>query len=505
MSSKKSFHYFGNTEHQTQNLWAGQRDKFFNFIFTPFKALGITPNILTFASLVCLIPIPFIYTALPWGVAGLLILYSIFDSLDGSYARWSGVAGKAGSILDIANDQLGLLLICFLVLHIGISPGWLVLLYAILYILMIVFAIILNDLGEPTHILFRSKYWLYFFFILFSFKGWDLITPLMLLTCPMMLWSCLRDYFQLWLHFRERQQRKLLTFSNKIQGIILLMVTLIPSLLFYFDNHSVFTNPKKLKTAQWIEKKWKKLTPSQSDNSNIIALTTLSNQKIIALEKLPDKQYKISELIPQYSSYKLKELFQQKMPFTIDDIAINPYTNHLYLLAQNHPTILSLPLDKNLKALPVKSIDSYQVFPRNVTSISFIGESQLLISFSSGSTHLGVIPTPETIPSKYIAAKLLSQNHLLMPALLNDSLNAYHHLWIVNQGLFSERMILQFYQNLKFGDRYLNPIEQKIQLPFKARASIALRVNQLIAFNREKHEIWVMQKDWEKIIKEKTP
>lgn len=67
----------------------------------------ITPNFITLAGLVMHIPIAWLIAEGYLGYAALLlVIFGLFDALDGSLARLQGKAGNAGMLLDASTDRM---------------------------------------------------------------------------------------------------------------------------------------------------------------------------------------------------------------------------------------------------------------------------------------------------------------------------------------------------------------------------------------------------------------
>src|SRR6185295_9921593 len=82
----------------------------------------ITPAMVTYTSLLAHIPIAWlIATSHNLWAAGLLVVFGLFDVLDGELARLQGSASQAGMLLDSVTDRVKEVL-----LYVGVS-------YAIIY------------------------------------------------------------------------------------------------------------------------------------------------------------------------------------------------------------------------------------------------------------------------------------------------------------------------------------------------------------------------------------
>lgn len=94
--------------------------KFFEIPVARILSLvGISPNIITFLGLILSCMAAYLIVVESFGLAGLALLISgIFDLLDGTLARLTGVASKFGSLLDSLIDRIseGVVLFGFLIL-----------------------------------------------------------------------------------------------------------------------------------------------------------------------------------------------------------------------------------------------------------------------------------------------------------------------------------------------------------------------------------------------------
>lgn len=173
--------YFSESEKKSVKKFSQFRDKAFLPIIKLLDSLKFTPDGLSLLSLLVLSG--FIYFANKNIYYALIFvaIHVIFDSLDGGLARYQKSASNKGAIFDIVVDQMAMVIgVLTLIYFSMIDPFWSAF-YMVSYIIMIIFLVLLNALGNPVKYIIRTKY--FFFIILFidAYFGTNLLRPFLII------------------------------------------------------------------------------------------------------------------------------------------------------------------------------------------------------------------------------------------------------------------------------------------------------------------------------------
>ncbi len=137
------------------------RAQFLGPLLRLLAACRFTPDHLTLASLVCGLSFCGLwFVAKPWSFAA-IVLHVLLDGLDGPLARHLGVASRRGSFTDTTADQVVVVattmaLMTDGVLHIAAGT-----LYAVVYTVVVYFAMVRNALEVPYSWLLRPRFIVY--------------------------------------------------------------------------------------------------------------------------------------------------------------------------------------------------------------------------------------------------------------------------------------------------------------------------------------------------------
>jgi phosphatidylglycerophosphate synthase len=171
--------YFNLTEREKQRDFALRRDRFFHRILNFLANKKITPNQLSFAGLICLIAACFFSPKYYIAIILFLLLYCLFDAIDGGLARLTEKASEGGSLVDIVVDQAGpVLLSAAAVVHFSSNPVWAVL-FSNSYIAFIALILYANERNIEIGIFIRVKYFFYVMYGLSVLFGMDLVNIFM--------------------------------------------------------------------------------------------------------------------------------------------------------------------------------------------------------------------------------------------------------------------------------------------------------------------------------------
>lgn len=98
-----------------------------------------------------------------WAFAA-LVLHVALDGLDGPLARHAGTASSRGSFTDTMADQVVVTATIIAMIQAGSAGIWVGGLYAFLYTVVVVFAMVRNALEEPYSWLFRPRFLVFVWF-----------------------------------------------------------------------------------------------------------------------------------------------------------------------------------------------------------------------------------------------------------------------------------------------------------------------------------------------------
>ena len=160
------FDYFGKDEYQKQKKFQKLRDNILLPIVKFLTKLKIVPDIVTYFSMFLFWVAIFIIYEHPI-IGGILgFLYCLLDGLDGPLARYQNNASKAGSLLDIANDQLGIIFIPVFAIYYFHTNAIFAYLFGFFYVMDVILIVVLNNLNIRTNFIIRVKYFYYFMFLI---------------------------------------------------------------------------------------------------------------------------------------------------------------------------------------------------------------------------------------------------------------------------------------------------------------------------------------------------
>ncbi len=122
---------------------------------------GVSPNHLTFLSLLSGLVFCFVFQSSHVIAMIFLLLHVLLDGLDGPLARYTGRASNRGSFTDTTSDQI-IVAVSTLTLiyfgYIGIIPGGL---YIFFYTIVVIFAMVRSSLSIPYSWVVRPRFYVY--------------------------------------------------------------------------------------------------------------------------------------------------------------------------------------------------------------------------------------------------------------------------------------------------------------------------------------------------------
>ena len=151
-------------------VWTQElRARLFRPLLVAAERLGIGPDAVTLASLVCglaFCPL-YLWPGTPWwarpAALAALLAHVVLDGFDGPLARHLGIASRRGSFTDTLADQIVVTTstIALMAAAQPVISGWVGALYLFAYAMVVAFAMVRNALGVPYSWLIRPRFWVY--------------------------------------------------------------------------------------------------------------------------------------------------------------------------------------------------------------------------------------------------------------------------------------------------------------------------------------------------------
>ncbi len=163
--------YWKGSKSEAQARFAAKRDKWFNAFIMVLQRTGATPNFISALGVVFAICAALIPPSL-WYLAVLFLsLYIFMDGLDGPLARATGKQSKAGSLIDMFSDQIGVVIISVGAVFWldAILPSAIV--FSILYIHVIYMMVICDVASLRFPRIFRVKYFYFLLYLCCAYLG----------------------------------------------------------------------------------------------------------------------------------------------------------------------------------------------------------------------------------------------------------------------------------------------------------------------------------------------
>lgn len=198
------FDYFGDKEAAKQQKFKDARDKFLQKPVVFLTRLGIKPNGVTFFAVLLFFIACGIVMKYPF-LGGLLgLFYCLLDGLDGPLARYQGLQSKAGSLIDIFADQIGIIVLPLLSVVYFDTNFIFAYMFGLFYIVEIFLLTILNALKINFGFVLRVKYFYYGLFLLCAFLKMDLLFYFHLVFGLYYMFHSLFLYFMLTKHYKNQ-------------------------------------------------------------------------------------------------------------------------------------------------------------------------------------------------------------------------------------------------------------------------------------------------------------
>ncbi len=162
-----------------------------------FVRLHIKPDAISYTGLALLTGVVVWFVSHPHRAFLFILLYVVFDGIDGAYARYLNRPTQAGAFTDVVVDQLGMIVIMLGFIHYDMVDGQIGAYYIVVYVVMIAFSVIQNAQGIPMQYIFRSKYIVYGMYMVWAFTGLNLAPFLIPIFCAVMTFSAVQSFLRL--------------------------------------------------------------------------------------------------------------------------------------------------------------------------------------------------------------------------------------------------------------------------------------------------------------------
>lgn len=147
------------------------RDRFFAPVCGLLTKIGVKPDHLSYFNLLLIVPFAYFLHSSPFLSLGVLLLSLLADALDGCLARHQKISSQRGALLDIAADHAFFMGVVLSLIFVRSIDGFWGAAYAVNYLILIFLVMLMRSLQMHVFPVFRSKYYLYLFWILFLFTG----------------------------------------------------------------------------------------------------------------------------------------------------------------------------------------------------------------------------------------------------------------------------------------------------------------------------------------------
>ena len=194
---KKRVSAYASHEKKYMYSWQRHKDRFVSPIIKVLAWLKITPNHLSYASIVSgILFLCFISYNIKLSLT-FLILGVIFDGLDGPLARKSKKVFSKGILTDAFSDHILILTTTIGFALIDIIQGWVGMLYIFSYTALVAFIFARNIKQIPYRFVFRPRLFVYLFFLVYAIWEINLVNLSMIVFSIPMLIQLTVGFFKL--------------------------------------------------------------------------------------------------------------------------------------------------------------------------------------------------------------------------------------------------------------------------------------------------------------------
>jgi phosphatidylglycerophosphate synthase len=181
MHGNNNFSVFSEEEDRYYDKWKNFRDELLKPVCSLMAKYKIPVSAISYAGLLAIFPFIYFFATNPW-ISFVFLCVNIFmDSLDGPYSRYTHSESLKGAITDTACDHLSFLGVFFTLLYYGLMNYFWATLYILNYFLMLAFVIYCRNKKIKFFPIFRSKSFIYGFFLLMLITGFNMFNPVLVL------------------------------------------------------------------------------------------------------------------------------------------------------------------------------------------------------------------------------------------------------------------------------------------------------------------------------------
>jgi len=159
----QNLNYFSEKEQKAVKKFTDFRTNLAKPLLSIFDMLKITPNMLSGFSFLSIFGFAYFINKNIYLAVLFIVIHVIFDSLDGSLARYKKMTSNSGALIDIFVDQSAIIIGILSAVYYSIIDSFWGALYIVFYVLMIVLLVILNYKNHSVKFVLRTKY---FFFLM---------------------------------------------------------------------------------------------------------------------------------------------------------------------------------------------------------------------------------------------------------------------------------------------------------------------------------------------------
>lgn len=197
MKKERVSSVYASHEKKYMFFWQRHKDRFVSPLLTILTKLRITPNHLSYASIISgILFLCFIKYNLNISLA-CLILGVVFDGLDGPLARKSKKVFSKGTLTDVFSDHILILTTTIGFALINIIQGWVGMLYIFSYTALMAFIFARDVKKIPYRIVLRPRLIVYLLFLVYVVWGINLVNLSMIIFSIPMLIQLTVGFFKL--------------------------------------------------------------------------------------------------------------------------------------------------------------------------------------------------------------------------------------------------------------------------------------------------------------------
>lgn len=155
------------------------RDRFFEPVCAILAKKRCSPDLLSYLGIFCALLFALFFAFNIWVAFLFLLLNQVFDSLDGSLARFTNKTSTLGSLTDTTADHLSFLIVFMTLLYFRFLDAFWGAFYLTNYVVMIFLLVILNFKQVKFFPVIKSKYIIYLLFLIMLIGGANFFDPVL--------------------------------------------------------------------------------------------------------------------------------------------------------------------------------------------------------------------------------------------------------------------------------------------------------------------------------------